>query len=87
MQTSEKVDLLLGALAKLQADMPAIHHDSTNPAFKSSYTSFEAILAAVIERGKGLGLYFTQGQEHSDDSGISVVTRVYHVASSQWMQR
>ena len=86
MQTSEKVDLLLGALAKFQAGFAPVRHDSTNPAFGSAYTSFEAILGKVIEVGAPLGLLVAQGQDASDDSGINVVTRIYHAPSSQWIQ-
>lgn len=84
MRTSESINEIGAALARAQARMGVAVFDSKNPAFRSNYASFTAVVAAVREPLTAEGIAFLQSAVSSHD-GIMVLTRLIH-ASGQWIE-
>lgn len=90
MKQSESVASLAPALAKAQAELKAIAHDSKNPHFKSSYASLDTILEHVRPILAAQGLSIVQGMTtpHTDEHGkvtaITVETMLLH-ASGEYL--
>ena len=84
MNKSESVVKLSGALAKAQAEMPAVEKNATNPFLKNRY----ADLGAVIEAAKPIlsknGLSVVQ-MPVSLDNSIGVTTMLMH-ESGEWLE-
>lgn len=60
MNKSESIDELAKALVKFQGSMEAINKDSSNPFFKSTYASLDAIIDAVRKPLSDVGLAYVQ---------------------------
>ena len=90
MTHSDKLDLLAKDLVAAQGEFQAVAKDSTNPDFRSSYTSLDAIIEKTRPVLTKHGLAVVQGATtpHSDDAGriaaIAVETLLVH-ASGQWL--
>ena len=84
MDKSDSVLKLSGALAKAQAEMPAVEKNATNPFLKNRY----ADLGAVIEAAKPIlaknGLSVVQ-MPVSLDNSIGVTTMLMH-ESGEWLE-
>lgn len=85
MQTqSEKIEDIIGALVKAQAEIKSAEEDSTNPHFKSKYASYEAIRSACKQPLLKNGLVLTH--HLGDENGRRVmITQITHT-SGQWMR-
>ena len=88
MTMSETIGAIAPALVKAQAEIRPIVKDSTNPAFRSKYTSLDAIMEVVRPVMAKHGLFVVQSVldtidgEHS--TSIMVESRVIH-ASGEWI--
>lgn len=71
---------LLTALAKFQAECPAVEKGKNNPFFKSKYASLDAIQYVIQPYLSKHGLVVTQCNINTDN-GLFVETRVYHADS------
>jgi hypothetical protein len=71
---------LLTALAKFQAECPAVEKGKNNPFFKSKYASLDAIQYIIQPYLAKHGLVVTQCNINTDN-GLFVETRVYHADS------
>ncbi len=71
---------LLNALAKFQAECPAVEKGKNNPFFKSKYASLDAIQYVIQPYLSLHGLVVTQCNV-TTDQGLFVETRVYHADS------
>ena len=84
MRTSESINEIATALARAQARMGVAVFDSKNPAFRSNYASFTAVVAAVREPLTSEGVAFLQTVVSMPDS-VMVITRLMHT-SGQWIE-
>lgn len=84
MRTSESINEIGAALARAQARMGVAVFDSKNPAFRSNYASFTAVVAAVREPLTAEGIAFLQTVVSMPDS-VMVITRLIHT-SGQWIE-
>lgn len=90
MKQSAEIDKLAVALVAVQSEVRGVAKDSTNPDFRSSYTSLDAIIEKTRPILTKHGLAVVQGATtpHSDDTGriaaIAVETLLVH-ASGQWL--
>jgi hypothetical protein len=88
MTMSETIGAIAPALVKAQAEIKPIVKDSTNPAFRSKYTSLDAIMEVVRPVMAKHGLFVVQSVldtidgEHS--TSITVESRVIH-SSGEWI--
>jgi hypothetical protein len=71
---------LLTALAKFQAECPAVEKGKNNPFFKSKYASLDAIQYVIQPFLSKHGLVVTQCNV-TTENGLFVETRVYHADS------
>jgi hypothetical protein len=85
MTTSEQTDKLYPALLKAHQAMGKLIKDSKNPHFKSSFASLVAVQETCIPTFNEAGIIVQQAAE-SSESGVSIVTRLIHAASSQWQE-
>jgi hypothetical protein len=84
MYTSEKIDAIVPAFLKAQAEMTAARKDSKNPHFRSSYADFNSVASAVKEPLNNNGLMFVQPIETIDEK-LYVSTVIFHT-SGQWFK-
>jgi hypothetical protein len=88
MTMSETIGAIAPALVKAQAEIKPIVKDSTNPAFRSKYTSLDAIMEVVRPVMAKHGLFVVQSVldtidgEHS--TSITVESRIIH-SSGEWI--
>lgn len=88
MTMSETIGAIAPALVKAQAEIKPIVKDSTNPAFRSKYTSLDAIMEVIRPVMAKHGLFIVQSVldtidgEHS--TSIVVESRVIH-SSGEWI--
>lgn len=80
---SGNLDLLLAALVKARADYMPVRRDQTNPAFRASYASLDAVLDAVTPALTANGLVIVH-QTEPDDGGLMLTTKLMHT-SGQWI--
>lgn len=86
MKTSDSLASLAPALVKASAELRAVGKDRTNPHFKSTYASLDAIMEAVRPVLTKHGLTLLQGASmpHSDESGrlvgFTVETLLLHAS-------
>jgi hypothetical protein len=80
---SEKLDLLLPALIKVQGEMEHAKKDSTNPHFKSKYADLATVLDTCKPLLKENGLAITHQRESTED-GEYLITTLWH-ASGQFL--
>ena len=84
MRTSETINEIATSLARAQARMSVAVFDSKNPAFRSNYASFTAVVAAVREPLTAEGIAFLQSVVSTPDT-VMVITRLIHT-SGQWIE-
>lgn len=90
MKQSESIANLAAALVAVQTELRGVAKDSTNPDFRSQYTSLDAIIAASRPILTKHGLAVVQGATtpHSDEAGriaaIAVETMLVH-SSGEWL--
>lgn len=84
MKTSEQLNEIAPALAKAQSQMLPAEKNAINPHFKSSYSNLTAVFDAIREPLSSNGLAIMQ-EATSNNSGVSVTTRLLHV-SGQWIE-
>lgn len=90
MKQSESITHLAAALVAVQAEVRGVAKDSTNPDFRSQYTSLDAIIEKTRPVLTKHGLAVVQGATtpHSDETGriaaIAVETMLVH-SSGEWL--
>jgi hypothetical protein len=84
MQTSEQINEVATALAKVQAELKNPAFDSNNPAFKSKYASLASVRDAIVPALTKHGLSLMQNVA-SCDNVISCTNRLMHT-SGQWIE-
>lgn len=88
MQQSEKVDQLYKALLNLQGELEHAPKTSKNPHFKSNYADLPTVLdtAKPVLQKHGLGIHHYRKYELAGERVLEfLVTRLFHAASSQWI--
>ena len=84
MRTSETINDIATSLARAQGRMSVAVFDSKNPAFRSNYASFTAVVSAVREPLTAEGIAFLQSVVSTPDT-VMVITRLIHT-SGQWIE-
>ncbi len=84
MKMSPEIGELAKALVKAQAEMGTAAKDASNPFFKSSYTTFSALVDALREPFAANGLAFMQIPGVSATDGLIIETMILHT-SGQWI--
>lgn len=82
-ERSEQINELATALAKAQGEIGGAIRDSTNPHFRSSFSSLASVREAYRDQLAKFGLSVTQLPERGD-TDVAVVTMLMH-ASGQWI--
>lgn len=85
MKTSEKTNELLTALAAVQSRGIMVEKDRENPHLHNRYASLAAVWTALRPVLSAHGLVLIQTTESGTD-GPTVLTRLVHVASGQWIE-
>ncbi len=81
---SEKLDLLATALAKAQAEMPAVPMNAVNPFLKNKYADLATMIQTATPILAKHGLSISQ-QPISIDGHVGVTTTLLHT-SGQWIE-
>lgn len=81
---SGALDLLLGALVKARASYAPVRRDQSNPAFRASYASLDAVLDAVSPALTANGLVIVHQTEPLEPGGLMLTTKLMHT-SGQWI--
>lgn len=81
MITSEKLELLFGALVEFQAEVSNVAKQGKNPFFNSNYARLEDVLGVIREPMHTHGLGFVQ----FPSEGGKLTTRLFH-KSGQYME-
>jgi hypothetical protein len=84
MRTSDQINDIAGAMVKVQDALKPAIKDATNPAFKSRYADLNAVWEACRAPLTKNGVFAAQDVT-SDDTGVSVCTRLIHT-SGQWLE-
>lgn len=84
MTHSDTIGAIAPALVKAQSDIKSVGRDSVNPAFRSKYTSLDAIMESVRPILARCGLIVMQSVVESMDNMLTVETRLIH-SSGEWM--
>jgi len=84
MRTSEEINEILPALAKVKAAMGSVAKSANNPFFKSSYADLNSHLALVEPLLEENGLLLVQPVDNTVDGNI-VESTIYHTLSSQFI--
>lgn len=81
---SEKIDILVSALIKVQSEVDHVGKDSTNPHFKNSYASLTAVIAATREVLTKYNMCVAQ-QGYAENGQYFLMTQLTHL-SGQWIR-
>jgi len=84
MRTSEDINEILPALAKVKAAMGSVAKDSSNPFFKSKYADLNSHLKVVEPLLGANGLLLVQPVDNTGDGNI-VESTIYHTESGQFI--
>lgn len=85
MKTSDKTDAVWPAFAAAKGSMVNPQKTGTNPHFKSSYVTLNAVYSIVLPALQAKGLDLTFHTEHKD--GIDLIyALITHVESNQFLQ-
>lgn len=84
MKTSDQIDAIAVALSKAQGEIKPAAKDSTNPHFKTKFTSLSSVWESIREPLSKNGLSALQNVS-TNETHVSVSTRVLH-ASGQWIE-
>ena len=79
-----QLDQIAAALAKAQAEFPAVPKSGKNPHLKNDYSTLDDIIATVRKPLANHGLSFVQ-LLGSDESGVTLNTMLLH-ESGQWLE-
>ena len=74
---SEKIDILVKALARVQRDLDPAVKNATNPFFQSKYADLESVWASCRELLTDAGLVVIQTMDDTD-GGITLITTLAH---------
>jgi hypothetical protein len=86
MKTSNELDAVLPALAKVKAELEAVSKSSNNPFFKSKYADLNTHLDEVEPRLAKEGLLLLQPVNTDIVTGNSTVeSRIYHTKTGQYV--
>lgn len=88
MQFSEKHDLVVAALLKVQTEIEPVLKDAVNPHLKNKYATLGAITEYMRPLLARHGLFLMQGMEPPPQTGstvVSMLTRIVH-SSGQWVE-
>lgn len=85
MNKSESIKNLAKALVEIAKEMNAVSADSTNPYFKSKYTSFDSLVAALKPVAAKHGVTWSQLPTNEVDR-VGVETLIMHV-SGEWIEK
>ena len=87
MRTSDQINQIYPALIKAQGEMENLKKDSSNPFFKSQYSSLEAVLDTVRPVFQKYQIAIIQGSGFGTNgtAGINIITRLIH-ESGQWIE-
>lgn len=84
MRTSDQIDQVAAASAKMQADLQGAEKNAVNPAFRSHYANLSSVFSAARVPLAKNGLTVWQ-DVISENGQVSVVTRLAHL-SGQWIE-
>src|SRR5262245_2532972 len=85
MQTSEKLNELIPALAKARLTFGDIKKSKTNPAFRSTYAALDDIFPAIDTALAENDLVLLGGLENTEPGRICIITRLMH-KSEQYIE-
>lgn len=86
MKTSNELDKVLPAIAKVKAELEAVSKSASNPFFKSKYADLNTHLDEVEPRLAKEGLLLLQPVNTDIVTGNSTVeSRIYHTESAQFI--
>lgn len=85
LQTSEQIDALAAAMAKVQKTIEGAIKDSSNPHFKSKYADLGSVWAAWQKVGPENGLAVMQFPGECAEGRMAMTTLLTH-SSGQWVQ-
>lgn len=83
--TVKKHENLVAALAAFQADLPTVSLDSTNPHFKSKFTSLGNLTTTVFPKLAEHGLVYSATSSVRDDGRMIVKAQLLHEGSDDWL--
>ena len=86
MQTSEKMDLILAAIVRAVPQFGPLVKSASNPHFKSRYLPLDGLVEAVAPALFKEGVLLMQGADPEDDNGVTLITRLIHAPSGQYVQ-
>ena len=84
MRTSDSIDAISAALAKVQGEVANPVFNKTNPHFKSSYADLASVLNAVRPALSKHGIAIMQ-MTNLEGAGVVLYTRLTH-SSGQWIE-
>ena len=84
MRTSDSIDAISAALAKVQGEVVNPVFNKINPHFKSSYADLASVLNAVRPALSKHGIAIMQ-MTNLEDAGVVLYTRLTH-SSGQWIE-
>ena len=85
MKSSESIAKIAAALAAARAKIAPVTKDATNPHFRNSYASLEAISAAATPVLLANGIVVAQSATMFDEGALTVETRLIHT-SGEWIE-
>lgn len=85
MKTSEDIKEITKALVAFHSEVGRITKDGTNPHLRNRYATIDQIIEEIRPILASHGLFIMQLPTNSEDGGIQMVTRLYHI-SGQWME-
>lgn len=85
MKTSEQIDLIATACAKVQATLENVLKDGNNPHFKSKYATLPEVLNVVRPAYSAEDVAIFQAPCNGENGAIGVTTRLAH-KSGQWIE-
>lgn len=86
MRSSETTDKLYPALLAAIPAFGALHKSATNPHFRSNYLPLDGLVDAIAPALRAQGIIIMQGSDPQDDNGVTLITRLVHAPSGQWVE-
>jgi ERF superfamily len=84
-RSSEKVELISGALVLFHKDLPSVKKDAENPHFHSRFASLAGNIEAADKKAAECGLCVVQLGCMTETGEDGLATRIIH-SSGQWME-
>lgn len=85
MRTSDAVNVILPALIKARGEFPTLRKRGNNPDTNSKYVKLDDLVLAIVPVLRKYDVLVMQSQTIHERI-VSVATRFFHVASSQWVE-